>query len=78
MGTHEWPSSDLVPSEGPKLHPQMVLSASTFECAKTHGLVTLAQNDNYHTITILSPIIFPHTPHASDRPASLFIIPYLP
>ena len=50
-----------------KLHPQIVLSASIFECAEDRNLVTPAQNT--------CPTIFPHAPHSLDHPAYLFFIP---
>ena len=40
---------DLLPSEGRKLHLQILLRASICECAETCSLVTPAQKDDYRT-----------------------------
>lgn len=74
---HECPLTDLLTSEGPKLHPQILpwdhfLKASPVK-------ITVAQL-RLHGMTInpaffLSPITFPHTLHTTDQPATLFFIP---
>ena len=51
--------SDLLTSEGWKLHPHITLSASIFEHAKAGSLVTPAQNDSYYTFIQLPVYTLP-------------------
>ena len=42
---------DLLMSEGRKLHPQMVLSSSIFQCAEASSLVRCQQKEDYCTFS---------------------------
>ena len=66
------PLSDLLTSEGRKLHLQIMPSTSTHEGAEPCGLVNACAEPQFPH---LFPITSPHAPQASDRPASLFFIP---